>query len=105
MWNVECKVVGEEWCKLWNVKYRVWNAECLPNFLSRNDSPMGKLASRNETRGCKKKCISYEMSSNFDIYYKINWIIVKCYTCDAKLHNNYSNKKYFLFSYINTATP
>ena len=72
----ECRGVKKVKCKVWSVKCRVWGVECgvesvecgVRSFPHRHGDGTGKRATRDETRGCKKTSISYEISSNFDIF-------------------------------------
>ena len=61
MWNVKCRV--------WSLKCKLWSVECgVRSFSHRHGDATGKPETRDETCGCRKTSISYEASSNFDIF-------------------------------------
>ena len=76
MRSVECSRVWGEECKVWSVKCRVWSLKCklwsvecgVRSFPHRHGDATGKPETRDETRRCRKTSISYETTSNFDIF-------------------------------------
>ena len=85
--------------------------EMFSSFPHRHGDAAGKPATRDKTRGCRKPSISYETSSNFDIYdtlsnrlecQKVPRLPRKTTTQPAWKH---SKRTGFPASSIDTATP